>query len=160
VTYLSAVDTGTAIPIRFVSPLDAPSNIYYGSQAAPSIPVVKAASQFGSFGPKLRNIEIENTFDLLEKRWKRETMNVSSLHDMFLHPAYARIIGLGTAAIPLILRTLAIEPNYWFFALESITGYSPVRKKDAGNLRAMTDAWLRWGKKNGFYDAAKAPQGR
>ena len=63
---------------------------------------------------------------------------------------YQQIIGMGTAAVPLILEELQREPDQWFWALECITEENPVPPQDAGRVRAMAEAWVRWGIERGF----------
>ena len=59
------------------------------------------------------------------------------------------MIALGWPAIPLILSRLMTEPDHWFEALYEITGYDPVPEEAYGNMLAMADAWLRWGREHG-----------
>jgi hypothetical protein len=89
---------------------------------------------------------ISRQFYELAETWRQERGATSSLTKMILHPAYQRIMGLGNAVVPLILRELEREPDYWFSALAAITGANPVRAEQRGNLRQMTQAWLQWGK--------------
>jgi hypothetical protein len=93
---------------------------------------------------------VERRFRTLADEWKRETKFVSAPNQMFLVPSYQRIIGLGPAAIPLILRELQQEPNHWFWALTALTGDNPVRPEDLGNVRAMRRAWTEWGRERGY----------
>lgn len=88
-------------------------------------------------------------FRELAERWSRETRDTSSLTRMVLHPAYQQIIGLGQAAVPLLLEELRDRPDHWFWALASITGENPVRDSDAGDSEAMATAWLEWGREHG-----------
>ena len=68
-----------------------------------------------------------------------------------MHLAYQKIIGMGELAIPLILKDPAVNgPNDWFWALTAITDENPITKKIAGNMAAMTEAWLQWGRKAGY----------
>lgn len=69
-----------------------------------------------------------------------------------MHPSYLAIIGLGKEALPFILKDLQRETNHWFTALRAISKVesSPVRSEDAGNLKKMREAWLKWGKDNGY----------
>ena len=85
-----------------------------------------------------------------EKKWKRDTQYSSSLTDKYLHSSYARIIGMGKPAVPLILRSLKQQPNDWFYALRAITGANPVRSADAGDMQKMSHAWLAWGRERGL----------
>lgn len=63
---------------------------------------------------------------------------------------YQRIIGMGWPAVPMLLEELRREPDYWFWALESITEPNPIPPNAAGNLERMTQAWLDWGEQEGF----------
>ena len=95
-------------------------------------------------------VSLQETFDALAAQWERETAHHSSLDIIEAHPAYQEIIGMGEAAVPLILRELERTPAWWFMALEQITGESPVQEKDWGKLQAITDAWLEWGRRKGL----------
>src|SRR3989442_3046285 len=82
-------------------------------------------------------------FSDLAQRWRRETAAHSVLQKKVLHPAYQRIIGLGPAVVPHILRQLQREPAHWFWALNAITGADPA---PAGStFQEAADAWLKWG---------------
>jgi hypothetical protein len=63
---------------------------------------------------------------------------------------YQKIIGMGMAAVPLILEELQREPDQWFWALEVITDENPVPPEAAGRVRLMADAWIEWGKRHGW----------
>lgn len=96
------------------------------------------------------DMQLERRFNKLAKKWKRDTINLSSIGKMISHPAYLRIIGFGPKAIPLILNQMEKEPDFWFWALKSITGEEPVTEKILGDLEAMTKAWLDWGREHGY----------
>ncbi len=67
-------------------------------------------------------------FDRLAKEWKKDTFLLSKIRDKVIHTAYQKIIGMGSTAIPFILRDLAENgPNHWFWALHAITEANPVR---------------------------------
>ncbi len=89
-------------------------------------------------------------FQALAETWRQEVQFQSSVTEMVLHPAYQRIIGMGTAVVPHLLRELECRPDHWFWALTAITGADPVKPEDRGKLRKMTKAWLRWGKEQGL----------
>ena len=95
-------------------------------------------------GPVVADVQAE--FERLATEWKRETAQLSSPGAISEHRAYQEIIGMGKDAIPLILRDLEDSRAQWFWALRSIAGESPVRAEDRGDIAAMTDAWLGWGK--------------
>ncbi len=91
-----------------------------------------------------------NSFRDLVSAWKRDTLNTSSMTRMVLHPAYQRIIGLGPSAVPQLLAELRREPDWWFAALQSITGEDPVAPAERGDLLAMTSRWIAWGRQRGY----------
>jgi hypothetical protein len=94
--------------------------------------------------------DLEQTFSELAEQWRQETAIYSSVSKKAMHPAYQRIIGMGPAAIPLILRALQQQPEHWFWALTAITREDPVRPEDAGDVRRMTEAWLEFGRGRGY----------
>jgi hypothetical protein len=89
-------------------------------------------------------------FRRLADQWLEETQLTSSLTEIVLHSAYQQIIGMGNAALPLILRELQERPAHWFWALRAITGENPVPREDAGRMARMTEHWLDWGRQHGF----------
>ncbi len=94
--------------------------------------------------------EARARFDRLAEEWRAAARYVSSLSQMVTHPAYQRIIGMGSQAIPFLLERLSREPNHWFWALKSIAGEDPVSEEERGNLEAMSHAWLTWGRQHGY----------
>lgn len=100
--------------------------------------------------PAPQQAELERTFVELAKRWRAETALLSSVTKIAMHPAYQRIIGMGPAAVPLILRDLEQQPDHWFWALTAITGEDPVRPEDAGDIERMARAWLAFGQERGY----------
>jgi len=106
-------------------------------------------------------IVAEQRFKKLAKSWKADTELVSKVTKRVMHPAYQKIIGMGELAIPLILDDLARNgPNDWFWALTAITDENPITEEIAGNMAAMTETWLQWGRKAGYLqDCQKGPNG-
>lgn len=97
--------------------------------------------------PVTRRHQTDNKkFLALAEAWRREVLFCSSVTEMVLHPAYQRIIGMGTAVVPMLLRELQKQPDHWFWALTAITGADPVPPDDRGKLKKMAEAWLKWGK--------------
>ena len=90
---------------------------------------------------------IEAKFTRLAAKWKQKTAHLSSPGMIAEHPAYQEIVGMGPDVIPLILRDLKEAPAQWFWALRSITGESPIRPEDRGDIDAMRVAWLDWGER-------------
>ena len=91
---------------------------------------------------------LETEFQLLTKQWRRETAVFSSISKKVLHLAYQRIIGMGPAALPLILRELEQKPGHWFWALHAISGESPVDSET--DFDTAVFAWLEWGRSKGY----------
>jgi hypothetical protein len=94
--------------------------------------------------------ELEQLFTELAREWRAETAVHSSVTKKAMHPAYQRIIGMGPAVIPLILRDLEREPDHWFWALTALTGEDPIPPEDAGDIDKMAQAWLARGKQLGY----------
>lgn len=94
--------------------------------------------------------QAEQIFNELAKKWKDETVNLSSIQKITSHLAYLQIIGLGPVAIRLILNELKRAPDFWFCALRALTRTNPVPPEMSGDLNAMTKVWLDWGQKHGY----------
>jgi hypothetical protein len=93
---------------------------------------------------------IEQRFRRLEATWTAEVGHFSSPSVLINHPAFQEIIALGQAVVPLMLRDLEERPRLWVWALPAITRTDPVPESDRGKIRKMSEAWLRWGKENGY----------
>jgi type I restriction enzyme M protein len=94
--------------------------------------------------------DIENAFLALAERWHSETGLHSSIPKKLKHPAYRKIITLGRAAVPHILRELETRPAYWFAALSEITGAEPVPESARRSVKKTAAAWLEWGRGQGY----------
>ncbi len=90
----------------------------------------------------------ETEFGDLKNQWNatRASVHHSTLKSMFLIPPYQKIVALGWKAVPFILAELNSSPDHWGWALEKITGENPVPDHSSGNLRAIADAWVSWGR--------------
>lgn len=94
---------------------------------------------------------VEREFRSLAETWYLDTLVLSSYFEKILHPSYQRILTLGDGAITLILRELQDMPNDWFWALRILAhGADPVKPEQSGDLEAMAEAWLEWGKAEGY----------
>lgn len=93
---------------------------------------------------------LEQVFFDLVQNWRKERGPTSSTTDMALCPSYQRIIGLGPAVVPLLLRELERQPDHWFWALKAITGADPVPEPSRGKVREMARYWIDWGKAEGY----------
>jgi hypothetical protein len=57
---------------------------------------------------------------------------------------------MGPSVVPLILEELRLEPDQWFWALESITEQDPVPPEARGKVLLMAQAWVQWGEQEGI----------
>jgi len=94
--------------------------------------------------------DIRDRFRELRDDWKARSQFLSNTAQMAILWPYQQIIGLGRAAVPLILAELRREPDQWFWALEAITGENPVPEDAAGDVARMAEAWIDWGEKQGL----------
>ena len=103
-----------------------------------------------SIGDRHDYKRLEAIFTTLVNQWCEETRGMSSTNQMSMHPAYQQIIGMGEAAIPLLLRELEKKSGRWFWALKSITREDPVPSEHRGKTPEMIKAWLDWGRHKGY----------
>lgn len=89
-------------------------------------------------------------FEALSNKWKRETRHLSLISKQITHPAYLRIIGMGEAAIPLLLKELRDRPAHWFAALRATSNADPAGIDDSPSQ--AREAWLQWGISEGYID--------
>ena len=89
-------------------------------------------------------------FQELADRWEYETVLLSSTDQITEHPAHQEIVSMGDPVVPLILDRMQSQGGHWFHALRDITGADPVDPDKRGNVPAMQEAWLDWGKRNGL----------
>ena len=109
----------------------------------PSLPIAKTfESQHAE--------TIEERFRRLEAQWMKETGHLSSTSKIIGDPNFQEIIALGLPVVSLMLRVLEEKPRLWVWALPAITGTDPVLASDRGNITKMSEAWLHWGKANGY----------
>ena len=99
--------------------------------------------------PIFKDATVEK-FAGLVKEWQSTRNPVDSGIDMFTNAAYQKIIGMGHEVVPLILKELEVNVDYWFWALKAITGKDPVLPAHRGRLRLMSKDWLGWAKKQGY----------
>lgn len=98
--------------------------------------------------PPAQQENVEQTFGALVDQWRSDTLFLSSLDKMVMHPAYQRIIGMGPRALPLIVCELQAHPDHWFWALHAISGEDPARPE--ATFDEAVDAWLSWGRERGY----------
>jgi hypothetical protein len=90
-------------------------------------------------------------FRRLADQWIADTENISVIEDMIVHPAYQEIIGMGPAAITMLLDEIEREPNHWFVALYAVSGgQNPVPPEHAGNIDQMIEDWIEWAESRNY----------
>jgi len=128
-------------PFAVVSPIA--EGVVYGKPLQPTAVLFEEPQ----IGVAYETSELDREFQKRLKEWKKDTIFVSSLSEMFMHPAYQRIMAMGKPALPLILRDLQQNSGHWFHALRYIAG-----EDIAAGTHTVADAraaWLEWGYKNG-----------
>lgn len=136
------------------------SYVDFATASSPNSASVSAPLLYQSFlkyggerpAPATRQAEKpEQRFERLREEWQADTMLTSSVTAMIAHPAYLGIIGMGESAVPLLLEDfLKNEPDQWAPALAAITGADPVPPEAWGDMQAIADAWIRWGRVHGY----------
>ncbi|BAZ13233.1 hypothetical protein NIES4071_50720 [Calothrix sp. NIES-4071] len=94
--------------------------------------------------------EVAKKFYTLASQWESEVEGMSSTTQMSQHPAYQEIISMGNKIVPLLLKELKNNPLYWLSALSQITGENPIKPEQRGKIKQMAEAWLEWGKNQGY----------
>lgn len=94
--------------------------------------------------------QVRAEFERRARVWKSETAICSQLDKIVLHPAYQRIMALGPQVIPLILEDLSKRPAHWFWALHNLVPEGEDPAEGAATIREATEAWLQWGKQEGY----------
>ena len=94
---------------------------------------------------------MEDRFAELAAKWQRGTGGLSSPRAIAGHPAYQQIIDMGTPVIPMILRELKEHGGWWYPALRTLTGENPVPEEAKGQPPLNREAWLKWGRGNGYF---------
>ncbi len=86
--------------------------------------------------------ELEQIFHGLVKIWRDATGGSSSIRRRFTHPTYRAILRLGPETVPFIIKELRERPDWWFDALEFLTGENPT--KPTHSFAEASAAWIDW----------------
>jgi hypothetical protein len=92
----------------------------------------------------------QQDFDLLVSYWKFTTYCYTK-KEKTEHSTYNTIVMYDKEALPFIFNEMKMRPDWWFDALERITGENPVKEENKGDLRKMTIDWLKWAKENNYF---------
>ena len=93
---------------------------------------------------------IEERFAKLVAEWRSGTGGLSSPRAIRSHPAYQQIIAMGEPALRHIFDDLKRNGGWWYPALRALTGQNPVPESAKGNPLLNDEAWLQWGRQNGY----------
>jgi len=94
--------------------------------------------------------DLRAAFFRLAAEWKTGRNPTGTVSRMIAHPAYRAIIRMGPDVIPFVLEELKRDPDEWFYALAKLSGENPVPDASRGRFPQMVEAWVRWGKDNGY----------
>ena len=117
------------------------------------IPAISSSctSTLSNYGGKISLSQFDENrdhFNLLAKSWRKESMLLSSTHEIINCPSCQKIIQMGPVAILFIIEELRKGNRYglghWSHSLEVLTGENPVRPEHKGNIQAIADAWIAW----------------
>ena len=100
--------------------------------------------------PASVTLDIATYFKNLVEEWKNDTRHLSLVSQRIRHPAYKRIIGMGSSAVPLILAELNRDVDHWFHALSVLSDENPIPNDFAGTIAEAAELWIRWGDSQNF----------
>ena len=103
-----------------------------------------------AFCRNLDKTTMEDRFAELVTEWRKGIGGLSSPRAITSHPAYQRIIQMGEAALPMIFQELRENGGWWYPALRALTGEDPVPDEAKGRPPLNREAWLEWGRRNGY----------
>ena len=94
----------------------------------------------------------ETRFFALARQWREATSYYSMWWQISDHDAYRKILAMGEAAVPWILRDLAETGYHWFDALQQLTGEDAAKDVQRGRRDLAQEAWLAWGRERGMIE--------
>jgi hypothetical protein len=98
--------------------------------------------------PETQELTLEERFRRLAATWELETKHLSSPTKMIAHPCYQEIMKLPSEEIvPILLHDMQRTGRTWFWALAALTKQNPVDPRDAGKVKRMIGAWVKWGRR-------------
>lgn len=96
-------------------------------------------------------VRLRRRFDSLVNEWLPAARYQSNLGAVAMTVPYQEMIAMGPATIPLILRRLAQgDAPYWLWALRMLAGENEAVVKAGGSMVEARDAWLEWGRAQGY----------
>ena len=106
-----------------------------------------------SSNPEIKESRVDTVkeeFTNLASQWVHDVEGMSSTVEMVKHSAYQKIVSMGKVVVPFLLEDLRQNPLYWLPALRQITQQNPVQPEQRGKVKQMAEAWLNWGKQEGY----------
>lgn len=94
-----------------------------------------------------RDEKTQRMFQQFVDEWTQDTKNLSDASLVLLHPAYHRILAMGTSVLPYIVDDLtAGDGARWLPALDAITlgQINPVPPEHEDDAELMCQDWLQW----------------
>lgn len=85
--------------------------------------------------------ELAPEFHRLAAEWRQKSAHLSNSMQMAMLPEYQKIIAMGPGVVGLILEELERKTDFWFWALEFLTGEDPIPPRP----EARCDRWPRPG---------------
>lgn len=101
-----------------------------------------SSRSYGSYRASERDF-VARFYELV-KRWRRETLVISSIDQAIAHEAFQEIVEMGGAVVPLIIREIKTRPDLLVAALPMITREDPVSEQSRGDVVAMATDWIDW----------------
>ena len=95
-------------------------------------------------------LSVADVFRDLANKWRRDTGHLSLISQRVKHPAYKRVLLMGSDAVPLILEEMRDRPDHWFHALITLTDDNPVPFDFNGTVEDAAALWVAWGQDNGL----------
>ena len=100
----------------------------------------------------VEDFKLYEEFQQLSFQWREETMGYAFLSRRLHHPAYQRIVEMGSQVVPWMLWDLQEGKGEWYPALRTITGENPIAEEDRGYRKKMNAAWVALGRERGWID--------
>lgn len=101
---------------------------------------------------RIESTAARSTLVLVKDTLKLETSCMSSTTNMIKHPLAQRLIAHDDAIVTHLLKEIEKKGGdvLWFSILWKIVGGPEIPEKDRGRTKKMGEAWIKWGKLNGY----------
>ena len=103
-------------------------------------------------------LDFIHAFYAVLRRWKSETAFLSDPEQITSHPSFKALVDNAKLVAPLIVEELRDRPSLLVWVLDDAFSERPYHSTDAGNVRAMSEAWISWAERNGRTLQSKFPK--